>query len=274
MKVYISADMEGIAGAVTREQLTQSGFEYQQAREQMTAEVLMAIQGARAAGATTFVVSDSHGNGQNLLQDRLPNDALLVRSWPRPLGMADGIDGGGFACAFLIGFHAGADNCGGSLSHTLSSRALHSLKINGRVANEAMLCAGIAGHFDVPVTMISGDDVFIEETGSFLEGVQTVMTKRSRGLFSAHCRAAADVLSDLREKAQRAVELAKRASPFRLGTPISVELSLNSRLSAEYGCYLPGVKRIGANTIAFEAATAPEMMAMLIFFLNYKPQFE
>ncbi len=87
LKVYISADMEGVAGVVTQDQLGPAGFEYSQFREFMTAEVNAAIEAARDAGATEIVVSDSHGNGLNLLLDALPQDIELVRSWPRPLGM-------------------------------------------------------------------------------------------------------------------------------------------------------------------------------------------
>ena len=104
VKVYISADMEGIGGVVSGEQLGTSGFEYERFREFMTEEVLAAIRGARAAGATEFLVSDSHGNGQNLLIEKLPDDVQLVRSWPRPLGMVEGIDET-FACALFIGYH-------------------------------------------------------------------------------------------------------------------------------------------------------------------------
>jgi hypothetical protein len=102
VKVYISADMEGIGGVVTGEQLGTSGFEYQRFREFMTEEVLAAIRGARAGGATEILVSDSHGNGQNLLIDRLPDDVQVVRSWPRPLGMMEGVDET-FACVLFMG---------------------------------------------------------------------------------------------------------------------------------------------------------------------------
>ena len=101
MKIYISADMEGVAGVVGQEQLTTQGFEYHQFREFMTAEVGAAIEAARNAGAIEFVVSDSHGNGQNLLMDKLPQDIQLVRSWPRPLCMMEGIDDS-FDAAFFI----------------------------------------------------------------------------------------------------------------------------------------------------------------------------
>jgi len=92
LKIYISADMEGVVGTVTGEQLGPSGFEYEQARRWMTEEVNAAIRGARAAGATEILISDSHGNGQNLLLDELPEDVRVIRSWPRPLGMMAGID--------------------------------------------------------------------------------------------------------------------------------------------------------------------------------------
>ncbi len=91
-KIYISSDMEGVVGAVTGEQMGPSGFEYQQFREFMTAEVNAAIEGARSAGAGEILVADSHGNGQNLLIDKLPKDVKIVRSWPRPLDMVGGLD--------------------------------------------------------------------------------------------------------------------------------------------------------------------------------------
>ena len=83
LKIFISSDMEGVVGAVTAEQLRPGGFEYERFRGFMTAEVNAAIEAARAAGATEIVVADSHGNAQNLLIERLPQDVTVVRSWPR-----------------------------------------------------------------------------------------------------------------------------------------------------------------------------------------------
>ncbi|MDH3440397.1 MAG: M55 family metallopeptidase, partial [Gammaproteobacteria bacterium] len=92
LKIFISADMEGVVGAVTGEQLSPGGFEYERFRGFMTAEVNAAIDAARAAGATEFVIADAHGNGQNLLIEQLPDDVTIVRSWPRELSMMGGID--------------------------------------------------------------------------------------------------------------------------------------------------------------------------------------
>ena len=102
LKVYISVDMEGIAGVVTGDQLGPTGFEYERARGFMTGEALAAIAGARDAGATEIVVSDSHGNGESLLIDQFPDDVRIVRSWPRSLMMREGIDST-FSAATFVG---------------------------------------------------------------------------------------------------------------------------------------------------------------------------
>src|ERR1700730_18672824 len=136
VKVSISADMEGIAGVVTGDQLGTTGFEYERFRGFMTAEVVAAVQGARDAGATTIVVSDSHGNGENILIERLPEDVTLVRSWPRPLMMMEGIDST-FAAAVFIGYHASTTSTTGVRAHTMSSASLTRGELNGVGMTEA-----------------------------------------------------------------------------------------------------------------------------------------
>src|SRR6185503_18524338 len=157
LKVYISVDMEGIAGVVTADQLGPTGFEYARAREFMTGEALAAIAGARDAGATQIVVSDSHGNGQNLLIDKFPPDVTIIRSWPRPLMMVQGIDST-FDAAVFIGYHASTTNPVGVRAHTISSANLAAVELNGVSMPEAGINAAIAAHFGVPVVAISGDN--------------------------------------------------------------------------------------------------------------------
>jgi len=123
IKVYISVDMEGIAGVVSPDQLMPSGFEYERFRGFMTAEALAAIQGARDAGATQFVVSDSHGNQENLLIEQFAPDVTIIRSSPRPLSMMEGIDSS-FAAAVFIGYHASTTSPEGVRAHTFSSANL------------------------------------------------------------------------------------------------------------------------------------------------------
>jgi D-amino peptidase len=148
LKLYISVDMEGVVGVVSGDHLGPGGFEYQQAREWTTREVLAAIEAARDEGVTEILISDSHGNGENLLIDMLPEDVVVVRSWPRPLEMMEGIDST-FDAAIFIGYHAGTTNPDGVRAHTISSGRLADVRLNGVSMMEAGLNAAIAGHFGV-----------------------------------------------------------------------------------------------------------------------------
>ena len=177
LKVYISADMEGVAGVVSGDQLSPSAFEYERFRGFMTAEVLAAIQGARDAGATSIVVSDSHGNGENILIERLPDDVTLVRSWPRPLMMMQGIDSS-FSAAVFIGYHASTTNTVGVRAHTISSALLTRVELNGVAVPEAGINAAIAAHFGVPVVMVSGDEAAVTETQKLLGHADVRTTQR------------------------------------------------------------------------------------------------
>ncbi len=184
LKVYISVDMEGIAGVVTGDQLGPTGFEYGRAREFMTAEALAAIAGARDAGATEIVVSDSHGNGESLLIDQFPDDVRIVRSWPRPLMMMEGIDST-FAAAIFVGYHASTTSPAGVRAHTISSANYASVSLNGVAMPEAGINAAIAGRFGVPVVFISGDDVAVDETRRLLGDVEGAVVKRAISFHAA-----------------------------------------------------------------------------------------
>ncbi|HWP41714.1 MAG TPA: M55 family metallopeptidase, partial [Blastocatellia bacterium] len=140
MKIYISADMEGVVGAVTGDQLGPAGFEYSRFREFMTSEVNAAIEAAFRAGATEIVVSDSHGNGQNLLIEKLPKTVTVVRSWPRPLMMMQGIDET-FDGAIFLGYHTSTSNMEGVRAHTISSARLAEVRLNGKPVSEAAINA-------------------------------------------------------------------------------------------------------------------------------------
>jgi len=177
LKVYISVDMEGIAGVVTGDQLGPTGFEYERARAFMTGEALAAIAGARDAGATEIVVSDSHGNGESLLIDQFPDDVRIVRSWPRPLMMMEGIDST-FSAAVFVGYHASTTSPAGVRAHTISSANLASVSLNGVAMPEAGINAAIAGRFGVPVVFISGDNVAVDETRRLLGDVEGAVVKR------------------------------------------------------------------------------------------------
>jgi D-amino peptidase len=270
LKVYISADMEGVAGAVSAEQLGPAGFEYQRFREFMTAEVLAAIEGARAAGATEILVSDSHGNGQNLLIERLPADVRVVRSWPRPLMMMEGIDSS-FAAVILLGYHAGTTNAGGVRAHTISSANYARVALNGTDMPEAGISAAIAGHFGVPVVMISGDDVAVEETRRLLGDVEGAVVKRALSFHSATTLTPQAAQALIRERARVAVGRRAGLKPYVLQAPVRLDLTFKSYRPAEVVAYLPMVTRTDAHSIRFSGRDVLEVSRFLEFLGTYEP---
>src|SRR2546427_8226868 len=144
LKIYISVDMEGVAGVVTADQLSPAGFEYERFRHFMTNETLAAIRAAKESGATEVVVSDSHGNGESLLIDEFPKDVRTVRSWPRHGGMMAGLDSS-FDAALFIGYHASTTSVRGVRAHTFSSAHLTRVTLNGNAVTEGEFNASFAG---------------------------------------------------------------------------------------------------------------------------------
>ena len=267
-KVFISADMEGIVGAVTGEQLGPGGFEYERFREVMTHEVLAAIQGAKAAGAVEILVADSHGNGQNLLIEQLPEDVEVVRSWPRPLGMMEGIDDS-YDAAIFIGYHASTTNPEGVRAHTLSSARLTSVALNGTAVPEAGLNAAIAGHFGVPVIMISGDDAAVAEARSYIGDIEGAVVKRAISFHSARTLHPEAAYRLIRATAERALRRLSDFEPVVLTLPVQLEMSLKHYRQAELLAYLRTVRRVDAHTISFTGRDIVEVSRFLQFVNGY-----
>ena len=246
-KIFISVDMEGIAGVVQPAQLGPDGFEYAKAREWATGEVNAAILGARAAGATEFVVCDSHGNAQNLLIDQLPDDVRVVRGFPRPLEMMQGIDET-FDAVLFIGYHASEWTAGAVRSHTMSSAKLLGIKLNGQEVMEAVFNAAIAGHFGVPVIFMSGDRLAVTQFQKTIPSVEGVVLKEPYGFHSAMTVTPAKARQLIRDGVARALGKSG-AQAFRVKTPIDLEVGFKLTPDAEKAAFVPGLSRVDAHTV-------------------------
>jgi len=268
LKVYISADMEGVVGVVTSDHLGPTGWEYQNARKWLTDEVNAAIRAAKAVGATEIVVSDSHGNGENILLDEIPRGVKLVRSWPRPLGMMQGIDDS-FDAAIYIGYHASTTNPEGVRAHTMSSGTLTAIRLNGVAVPEAVINAAIAGHFGVPVVMISGDDAIIAEAQGHLGDIEGAILKWNYGFHSALTVTPEEGQEIIAEKVTAALERVDEFEPYRLEGPIEVEVSFKNYLPAELLAYLPIVDRVDSHTISFTGKDMVEVSKFFGFMTRY-----
>jgi D-amino peptidase len=251
VKIYISADMEGICGIVNWDCTSKEGYDYSRARMLMTEEVNSAIKGALRAGAREIVVNDSHNAMTNILIEELHPEARLISGYPKLNSMMEGLDGS-FDGALLIGYHSRV-NTRGVLNHTYSSRTVYNLKINGRDTGEFGLNCYIAGHFSVPVLMVSGDDQVTIEARDLVKGIKTAAVKEARGRYSALCFSAERARVLIEETAHRAIVDRASVKPLVIEKPVEMEITLINSGMADEAEIMPGVKRTGANVVTYSA---------------------
>ena len=255
-KIFISVDMEGITGVVQPAQLGPDGFEYQRAREWMTAEVNAAIQGARDAGPADIVVCDSHGNGQSVLIDKLPDDVQIVRGFPRPLEMMQGIDAS-FAAALFIGYHASEWTADAVRGHTISSARLLGVKLNGMEVSEGIYNAALAGQFGVPIAFISGDRLAVSQLQKVVPSAEGAIVKEPFGYHSAQTVTPARGQALIRDGVKRAMAKLGTLQPYRVKTPIDLEVGFKLTIDAERAAFVPGLTRSDAHSVR---GTFPDMI--------------
>ena len=273
MKIYISVDMEGVVGVVTADQLTPTGFEYGRFREFMTQEANAAIEAAFAAGATEVTLSDSHGNAENLLIEKLPKNVLLVRGFPRPGEMMQGIDET-FDGVIFIGYHASTTNTQGVRAHTFSSARLADVRLNNISMSEGSFNASVAGHFNVPVIMVSGDDAAVKEVTSAIGNIEGAVVKWNYGFHSAKTMMPEAAYDLIREKVKAAVSRIKDFKPYKVKTPVQLDVRFKNYRPAELLCYLSIVQRTDAHSIRFIGKDMIEVAKFVEFITSYEPGLE
>lgn len=252
MRVYISVDMEGIAGVVHESQtdpVTPAfASEYARFRRLMTAEANAAVEGALAAGATKVLVNDSHWFMRNLLAEELHQAAELVSGDPKPRSMVQGIEGG-FDAALFIGYHARAGTRNAVLDHTYADR-IHDVRLNGTPVGELGLNAAFAGVHGVPVALVSGDAAVAAEATELLgDGVATVVVKQAVSRHAAQSVPPALACRMIKEEVTRALEGAHK--PFVLPPPITLEIEFALTIHADMAELCPGAIRSAGRTVAF-----------------------
>ncbi len=247
MKVYISVDMEGVAGIADWEQCLPGGDDYALGRDLVLGEVNAAIDGAVAAGADEILVNDSHSVMRNLPPAALGARASYLSGRFKPLYMMEGLDPSYDAVVFL-GYHA-AMQSPGVLSHTYNPRAIAEVRLNAIVTGEAGLNALVAQQHGVPVAVITGDQYVGPEVAPFCPGIDTIEVKRSVSRYAAeHLHP-----DTARERIRDGVATALRAghSPPRISLPATVEVELLSPDLAEQATWIHGVTRLDGRTVSF-----------------------
>ncbi len=262
LKVFISVDMEGIAGVIHWEDVSRSGKDYSLFRRLMTQETNAAIEGALEAGATEILVRDSHGSARNILPDLLSSKVVLLRDWSGgPLEMMEGIDKT-FDAVIFIGYHASANIPNAVLKHTMTG-SIYDVVLNGKKMPEAGINAFIAGNFGVPVVLVAGDLAICKQAKELFGNVETVAVKEGIGK-------AAKMLHPLkaqgliRKKTTEALKKLKDFKPFKLKPPYKMEVTFKDEERAERASWIPGAKRSGNTSVSF---TSNDFMEVLKFFM-------
>ncbi len=251
LKVFISVDMEGIAGVAASDQVRADGRDYHMARMWTTQETNAAIKGALDAGATEIVVNDSHGSMRNIIADELNPAARLITGSPKPLGMMQGIDDT-FDAAIFIGYHARAGTIDGVLDHTYSGAAVYALRINDLEVGESELNAMIAGEFGVPVVMIAGDKAVCEQVTDILgHNIITVPVKEGIGRYAANTLVPSEAQKLIREQVRIALEKRGEIEPYLLLRPYTFEIDFLYSYQAAAAELIPGVERITPRTVVY-----------------------
>lgn len=251
MKLYISADMEGTAAVCSWTQVDPTNTtEYPYYRRLMSLEVRAAIDGARAAGVRDVLVNDSHSAMRNVLWDELPDDVRMIYGNRKPFSMAEGADGS-FDAAFFTGYHAGIGTQDGVLDHTYSDETLRETRVNGRVCNEAMLNAAVLGLTGVPVVLVTGDRVAVEQMRSFLPWATGVVVKDSIGRYATNSLSPARARELIEAGAREAIGRVGEARPFAFEPPISLDLDFVFTHNADYAELIPGFERTGGRSVRF-----------------------
>jgi D-amino peptidase len=258
LKVFISVDMEGIAGVVTSAECSSSGPDYGYFRRIMSHEANAAVLGAFDAGATEVVVRDSHGSARNILPELLDPRARLIRDWSGgPKGMMEGIDNS-FDAVVFIGYHARAGTPDAIIDHTSSGNVVD-FAINGRSLPESGYNALIAGSYGVPVVFVGGDQAIVDQVEELFEEVATFATKQGIGAASEglHPEAAQ---KGIRAGVAEAVRNRDRYRPFTMAKPYTLVLKLKSEASVYNGSFFPGARRTGDWELTFTSDDIIQVM--------------
>lgn len=264
MQVYLSVDLEGVAGVVHVDQTRRTGHDYERARRWMTAEASAAIAGAYDGGATAVLVNDAHGDMRNFVLEELDPRAELISGSLKPRSMVEGV-GGSFGVALFVGYHAGAGSKAGILDHTYYGRVVARLRVGGRDWNETALNAAACGELGVPVGLVTGDATACAQARDHLGDVATVVVKDAITRYAARAVHPSVACERIRAGAKAAVERARAGTlaPFRPAPPFELEIDFVNAACADAAELVPHTRRVDGLTCAYRAPDAATLLQVI-----------
>jgi D-amino peptidase len=267
-KVYISVDLEGISGINGDDQTSAGAAEYGRARKLMAEDANAAIRGAFEGGATDVLVNDSHGGQRNLLPEDLDPRARLISHSFKRHGMMEGLDET-FDAIIFVGYHAKADSPRGVFAHT-GSGVVRDLQINGKSVGEGGMNAVLAQWYGVPVVMVTGDDVAVEQQKETVPGVRTVAVKRAINSRAVELRPLADARREIQLAAKESVGSAKKPPRLHLAM-YTVRMQFRNITIPEVATAFREIRLVAPDTVEFTRDSMPDayrIIRVLYRFIN------
>ena len=265
MKVFISADIEGIASTVLWDECRLEKPGYAAAANQMTQEVLAACRGAFKAGADQIYVKDAHNFGNNIDVYQMPPNVYLRRCWSEaPMAMVEGLDDT-FDAALFVGYHSAAGMNGNVLAHTMNPRIGY-IKINGTLASEFMIYSYAAAYYHVPTVYLSGDKQLCETYASLHPKLVTTAVKEGDA-FAAVCMSPTQAIATVEKDVTGALAQDLSNACITLPDTFEVEIRYKEHYNSSKPSYYPGMKRLDDNTLLFKAKDYMDVLTMMKFCL-------
>lgn len=252
MRIFISVDIEGVAGVVGRDEGASGNPEYERSRRLMTAEASAAVRGVFNADPEAQVtVADAHGTFRNIIPELLDRRARLMRGKPRSLAMVEGVQGG-FDAAIFVGYHGRAGTGDSVLSHTFTG-TLADVRINGSSFGEIGLNAAVAGAYGVPLVLVTGDESVAAEVELLLQGTRTAVVKRAVGALAADGLHPERSCQLIEETTAGVLRQGGAVVPFVVRGPVALEVDVTIPVYADQAMIIPGIERLAGRTLGYDA---------------------
>lgn len=267
MKLFVSADIEGVSGIVDWTETNKNHSDYRAFQLQMTNEVKAAAEGALKSGAKEIIIKDAHDSARNIIHELLPKETELINGWyDHPYGMMEGLDES-FDGAIFIGYHCGAGFNGNPLAHTISGSKIRYIKLNDELASEFKLNYYTALSLGVPVIFVSGDSDLIKDVNNTNPNIKGLAVKEGIGAGAKHLHPVLveekikEIVADITKDYNKELFLGKMPEEFK------VEICYNRHTDAYKASFYPNVKLKDNNTIEFTCSDYFEALRMKLFLI-------
>ncbi len=263
MRIFISADIEGIAGITAWNETLIDDSEYKPAAKEMSLEVAAACRGAIAAGATDILVKDAHDTGRNIIHEYLPQEVKLMRGWSQhPYSMVEGIDDS-YDGVIMLGYHSGAHSNGSPLAHTMNPKTIANMKINGENANEFLIHVYMCHALNVPVVALTGDEALTYMVNDFDPNITTLAMQKGFGgaTISIHPDLA---LRRIETIVAQGIEK-RRSCILRKPESFQLEITYKHHIDAYRASFYPGVKQLSEYVVVYETSSYQDLMVAMMF---------